>query len=830
VGLLFYPAVAVTGRLRYAQKFVAVGLVLLVPLAAVALIYVDQQRRAIEQVVRERHGVEYIAPLTVLTTHLVEARHKVVLSHGVARPDMSIDLARGDELDRRYGATLRTSEEWKLVRSLINAATHSDGDLITRFQAYNTAADELLGLIIRVGDRSDLTLDTDLDSFYLMDIMQSRLPLLLDYAGRATDRAAFTDSASLEANSDGFIELGVYNGVVSSTHKAIDRAVRTIAAETGDLEVRQVVLDHFGRLDVVTAAFDAQLRATVKNRRVGAALAGGADSVHTEATYFTTDAATAVDRLLLARMMALSTQAHRVEIGGALAATLAFYMFVGFYLSVIRPIRRIVATLDAVAVGDLTQRVAVDTHDELSLVARALNDTIAKTEVATNRLGRQATHDTLTGLPNRAYVLDRLDKALTQTRAGAMQPMAVLFIDLDRFKIINDSLGHAAGDAVLRTVAKRLTEALRPQDLVARLAGDEFVVIAERLVRLDEAVQVGERIVSELCRPITITTADTEREVGVGASIGIAFADGSTTSSPDDLLRDADVAMYQAKERGRGRVEIFDDRMRAAVESRLQIQSDLRLGLQTGQVGVHYQPILDVVTGRVIAFEALARWDHPDRGMIDARELVSVAEETGLISALGVVVLGEACRQAVHWRSTVPGHADLCITVNVSGRQFGEPTFVPTVAAVLADTGLDPAALWLEITESSIMAETGVTRAAVDGVKALGVHLAIDDFGTGYSSLAYLRQFPVSALKIDQSFIAGLGVDPEAEPIVSMIVSLATALRLTIVAEGVETADQFERLRRLGCTAAQGFYLGRPEPAEVVWQGISVAAQRARQL
>ena len=816
--LLFHPAVALTGRLRYAQKFVVVGLVLLVPLASVAVAYVRQQRDEIELTARERLGVELIAPLTVLTTHLVHARHEVVRSGGASRPDMSADLARLDELDRRFGATLNLTQEWQEVRRLIESARDTRGELIVRFQAYNTAADALLGLIVYVGDESGLTLDPHLDTYYLMDIVQGRLPVLLDIAGRATDRAAFADSGSLRATSDGFIELGVYNGVLSNTHKAIQRAARTVAARTANAGVRRTVLDHFARLDVVTTAFDQRLREAVHNRRVGAALADGADSVHSEATYFATDAAIALDLLLQERITALSARSTWVQAGGALAAILAVYLFIGFYLSVAVPIRLIVSTLGAVAAGDLTRRVAVRTRDELSFVARTLNDTIAQTEVATNRLARQATHDTLTGLPNRAFVLDRLDLALTRTRHEGAAPMAVLFIDLDRFKIINDSLGHAAGDAVLRTVAERLTRVLRPSDLVARLAGDEFVVITEGLERLDEAIPVAERIVEEVGRPITITLETGEREVGVGASVGIAFADGTKTEIPDDLLRDADVAMYKAKEEGRGRIAIFDDRMRTAVEARLAIREDLRHAIDNGQVQVHYQPIVDLAECRVLGFEALARWHHPERGMIDAREVVSVAEEAGLISALGGMILAEACRQAARWRAGRADAADLCIAVNVSGKQFGEPTFVPTVAAVLAGTGLDPSALWLEITEGSLMADTPTTAATVEAVRALGAQLVIDDFGTGYSSLAYLRRFPISVLKIDRSFIGGLGYDPEAEAIIEMIVSLAHTLRLRVVAEGVESAEQMTRLRSLGCTTVQGYHLGVPTSADQAWE------------
>ncbi|GIG48571.1 putative bifunctional diguanylate cyclase/phosphodiesterase [Dactylosporangium siamense] len=823
--MAFRPAAALTGRLRYAQKFVVVGLVLVVPLLAVALLYVDEQRADIAATARERHGVQFIGPLTILTTHLVNARHEVALSNGTARPDLSADLTRIDQLDRRLGATLGISADWHSVRRSTEAAGQSSGGALERVRIYDSAVDAVLAFIVKVGDQSGLTLDPDLDSYYLVQIVQNELPLLLDAVGRATDRASFADPRSLSPDADAFIELGVYNGVVASAHKAIKRASRSVEDLTADEAVRRTVKSHFARLDVVTAAFDRQLQEAVGTRRVGAALANGADSVRSEATYFATDSATALDRLLLTRIDTLTTRTQRVQLGAGIAAALAVYLFVGFYLSVISPIRRIVAVLHDVADGDLTSRVTVDTHDELGFVARALNDTIGKTEIATGRLGRQASHDTLTGLPNRAFALRRLDEALQRSRHGDRSPMAVLFIDLDKFKIINDTLGHAAGDTVLRTVAERLAGTMRPTDLVARLAGDEFVVIIEGLERPDEAVHVAERIVEEVSRPITIATQNGERDVAVGGSVGIAFPDGTRTASPDDLLRDADVAMYQAKAHGRGRVEIFDEDMYSAIEARMEIQDDLRAAIETDQLQIHYQPIVNLTDGEVVCFEAFVRWDHPTRGTVEAREVVALAEETGLIGGLGAAVLSRACQQAARWRTTRAGCADLRISVNVSGKQFGEPAFVPAVAAALTASGLDPDALWLEITETSIMSDTATTRATVEAVRALGVHLAIDDFGTGYSSLAYLRRFPVDVIKIDQSFTSALGHDPEAEAIVAMIVQLAATLHIHVVAEGVHGAEQLDCLLRLGCSAAQGFHLGPPAPADEVWDHIGDPAR-----
>jgi diguanylate cyclase (GGDEF)-like protein len=817
VGLLFGPAAALIGRLRYAQKFVVVGLVLLIPLGFVATAYVDLQRDQIAFSAKERSGVGYMAPLVALTARVAQGRHATVTAGG-AEAGIDEETAAVDAVDRRLGPVLGTAQAWPDARRLVIAARQATGAAADRYGAYSSAMEALLSLIVQVGDESNLTLDPDLDTYYLMDTLQFRLPVLLDNAGRGVDVALLAAAQPAGAETDALIQLGLTNGVLTATRTTITRAVATIAAKTADGEVRRSTVAGFRRLDDATAVLSATLTAAVKDRRPGRVRTDASDAVRTAAADFAADAATSLDRLLRVRIAGFSGRAHRVEAASGLAALLGAYLFAGFYLSVAPPIRRIVATLHAVAAGDLTRRVAVDTHDELSFVARALNETVATTEIATSRLAQQATHDTLTGLPNRALVLDRLGQALTRSRHGGT-PLAVLFIDLDRFKPINDSLGHHTGDEVLGEIAGRLT-ALLP-GAVARLGGDEFMVICEGLAHPAAAVGIAETVVAELSRPIVTGTGAAVRDVSVGASVGIAYADARADVTPADLVRDADVAMYQAKQRGRGRVEVFDDALRIAVERRLQTQDDLRHAIDGGQIRTFYQPIVDGRTAEVRGFEALARWQHPLRGLLGPGDFIEVAEETGLIVPLGAEILAQSCAQAVRWRLEHPGHAGLHVAVNVASAQLAHRTFVPTVAAVLADTGLDPDALWLEITETTIMADTEAAVETLRAIRALGVHLAIDDFGTGYSSLTYLRRFPVETLKIDRSFVAGIGHDREDEAIVDMILSLARALNLRVVAEGVETADQLGQLRQLGCGFMQGFHFGRPMPAELTREFLS---------
>jgi len=806
---LFGPAAALIGRLRYAHKFVVVGLVLLIPLGFVATAYVGLQRDQIAFSAKERSGVAYLAPLVDLAARVAQSRHAAVGGEAAADPD----TAAVDAVNRQYGAVLGTAPAWAAARRLVVAAQQPTGSAAERYASYNRALVALQDLIVQVGDESNLTLDPDLDTYYLMDTLQFRLPVLLDHAGRSADVALLALARPASAKTDALIDLGLTNGVLTTTRATIARAVATIIAKTADGDVRRRTMDNFRWLDSATAALTATVTAAVKDRDPAKVQLDASDAVRAAAAQFAAQAATSLDRLLQVRIDGFSARAYRVELASGLAALLGAYLFVGFYLSVAPPIRRIVATLHAVATGDLTRRVSVDTHDELSFVARALNETVAKTEIATNRLAQQATHDALTGLPNRALALDRLGGALARSRrTGAL--LAVLFIDLDRFKPINDSLGHHTGDEVLGEVAGRLTALLRGGDTAARLGGDEFMLICETLAAPAAAVEMAEAVVAEVSRPIMTGAGSAIREVNVGASVGLAFADGYTDLTPADLVRDADVAMYQAKQRGRGRVEVFDDALRIAVERRLQTQNDLRHAIDGGQIRTYYQPIVDGRTAAVLGFEALARWEHPVRGLLGPSDFIEVAEESGLIVPLGAVVLAQACGQAMRWQADHPGRDPLHVAVNVASGQLAHRSFVPTIAGVLADTGLNPDALWLEITETTIMADTEAAAETLRVIRALGVHVAVDDFGTGYSSLTYLRRFPVETLKIDQSFVAGLGHDREDEAIVEMILSLARALDLRVVAEGVETAEQFHQLRQWECGLMQGFYFGRPMPAD----------------
>jgi diguanylate cyclase (GGDEF)-like protein len=436
---------------------------------------------------------------------------------------------------------------------------------------------------------------------------------------------------------------------------------------------------------------------------------------------------------------------------------------------------------------------------------------------AERALAHQALHDHLTGLPNRSLLLDRLSQAVARL-GRADTRLGVLFFDLDHFKVINDSLGHDAGDRVLQAVAARVAGVLRPTDTLARLGGDEFVVVCEALEGPDDASAVADRIARALAPPID----EGVDELIVGASIGVVVT-GDDHADPAGLIRDADAAMYRAKEQGRGRAELFDEGMRLRVVGRLRQERALRRALQRDELRLHYQPVVSLPDLGVTGVEALVRWEHPERGLLAPAEFVPLAEETGLILELGDWVLAEACRQAAAWTGVLGEDRTLEVAVNLSTKQLSQADLAKRVAALLERYGLPPAqvALCLEITESLMLEDPMVTGGLLGDLARVGVRLAIDDFGTGYSSLAYLRRFPVHTLKVDRSFVSGLGLDADSRAVVAAIIELAHALGLEVVAEGVEEQVQLQALVELGCDRAQGFLFAHPAPPEALAELLS---------
>jgi diguanylate cyclase (GGDEF)-like protein len=456
----------------------------------------------------------------------------------------------------------------------------------------------------------------------------------------------------------------------------------------------------------------------------------------------------------------------------------------------------------------LARGVAVrDAAGRASRFAGSISD-IQERKSSQEKLLHDAFHDPLTNLPNRALFMDRVDHALRRVRRRADVHCAVLFLDLDRFKLVNDSLGHLQGDELLRQIAKRLEEVSRDGDTVARLGGDEFVLLLEEIRSVDETEMVAGRVQAALAAPFTIGV----QEIYSTASIGIAISSGEDRA--EDLLRDADTAMYSAKGAGKARHQLFQEGMRQDVASQLQLETDLRRAIEREELVLFYQPIVALSTNRVVGFEALARWRHPERGFLGPEDFIPLAEESGLIHALGRWVLQNASRALRRFIDRRPDYGPLSMSVNLSARQFTRPELVQEVAAIMRSDPLPPGSLRLEITETTIMTQAEQSIRILRGLKELGLQIQVDDFGTGYSSLSYLQRFQLDALKVDRSFVGALGAPGENPEIVRTIITLGKTLGMAVIAEGIETPRQQQILLQLGCDYGQGWRFSQPLDVE----------------
>jgi diguanylate cyclase (GGDEF)-like protein len=488
---------------------------------------------------------------------------------------------------------------------------------------------------------------------------------------------------------------------------------------------------------------------------------------------------------------------------GAVLAVLLAALGLLLHRRLARPMRRLTSAIRAAGGGQDGVWAPVEGPAELGEMAEAFNGMLGERRAREADLRHRATHDVLTGMPNRAALAEALSRTLADGR-----PAAVLFLDLDRFKLVNDTHGHAVGDALLVALGRRLMTVVRPGDTVARFGGDEFVVLCPGAEEADGALAIAQRLARALEEPFLVEG----HELFLTGSVGVAI--GAPDDGPEDILRDADTAMYRAKEQGRPGYAFFDQGMRERSQRRLALEQELHVALERGEFRLEYQPAFDLATGELIGAEALLRWDNGLRGPVSPGEFIPIAEETGLVLPIGEWVLREACRQAATWRREL-GHG-LRVSVNIAARQLTRPGLATQVLVALGETGAEPEDLVLEITEHGVLEDFAAAFRHLQEVRALGVRVSVDDFGTGWSSLSYLQRLPVDELKIDRSFVATLGVDGPSMAIVGSLVDMAHALGLQVVAEGVETADQLVELQRLGCDAVQGYLLARPARPEAL--------------
>ena len=588
-------------------------------------------------------------------------------------------------------------------------------------------------------------------------------------------------------------------------------------------EIRHRLVHMRRRIGDYEAALSYYMTASANRDRI-AQLKAEAANIAGELLKNTEDMAMQASRHAEERSAAALSRFDQARVLLSLALVVAFgvTVLVAAHLStsITRPVEALVRATRALQAGNLG--FSIETRDStelgelaghfnsMSLALRdgyaALQSEIEERKRAEARLLYDAFHDALTGLPNRALFQDRLEHVIESERRHAEQVYAVLFLDLDRFKVINDTLGHLVGDHLLVAIGERLADCVRPGDTVARLGGDEFGILLERIGEASDARQIAERIQKELARAVEVDG----HELFVTASIGIAMR-SERYQRPEQVLRDADIAMYQAKTNGKGRAEVFDAEMHGGVVDRLQLEADLRRALEHGdQLLLHYQPIVALRTGKLIAIEALVRWNKPGRGILPASEFVSLAEESGVVVAMGEWVFRAACAQLRTWQERVPSLAGVTLSINVSGQQFRRPEFVEELRATVREAGVDPRLVAIEVTEAVVMHQVEASASKLARLRDTGIQVHVDDFGTGYSSLSYLHRFPITAVKIDRSFVAGLPGHVESEEVIKAIVSIAESLDFDVIAEGVETPQQVQKLEELRCRYGQGYLLAKP--------------------
>ncbi|MBL6980893.1 MAG: EAL domain-containing protein [Anaerolineales bacterium] len=475
--------------------------------------------------------------------------------------------------------------------------------------------------------------------------------------------------------------------------------------------------------------------------------------------------------------------------------------------TITHPIRALTDVATQLSQGDLDQRVSIGAGAEIGLLADTMNSMADELQNTQKKLAYDALHDGLTNLPNRTLFLDRLNHAIKKTKRVGENFFAVIFLDIDRFKLVNDSLGHAIGDLLLIEIAKRLQNCLRPGDTVARLGGDEFAMLLENITETAQVTRIADRIQEILMQPNFLE----DNQIFISASIGIALSIDEDKSA-EDIIRDADTAMYRAKSQGKARYEFFDPDMHAAASSLMQLEVDLRQAIENQEFIVFYQPLISLESGRIVATEALIRWQHPNRGLLTPGVFMPILEETDMIIPVGEWVLQTACTQNKSWQDA--GHPELRIAVNFSARQF-EISYLPDmIQNVLDETGLSPETLELEITESVAIKDREQTIEILNAIHEIGVGISLDDFGSGYSSLSYLNKYPFQKLKADRSFVMGITDDPNEAAITAAIIAMAHSLKLRVVAEGVETKEQLDLLYDQDCDEVQGYYFSRPIPAK----------------
>ncbi|MFC0215299.1 EAL domain-containing protein [Paenibacillus chartarius] len=841
MGGFHISAVRIMNRLKYWQKFVLIGTLFLLPIVQTEYLLFSGIDKEIRFAKNERMGIEYANHIRNLLEALQQHRGIVnaFLSGDASFQEMIvrqqneiehsiITIDKVDrELDRQFHTTVHWSSikrKWVQLKQNLQRLQPQESfglhsELIQEsYQLHTSIVSNLLALIGTIKDASGLRIDPDHDSYYLMDVIIGKLPSVMETVGQ-TRGIGVGVAARRAITEEERTQLLILSGMIRTFMK--DLADMPVVFENTGLQddlhthIRETAAETNAFLDELNEQIIHAANITISPSEFFERATKVIDS-----GFRLYDAESPVlDRLLQQRIHHLQAKKQYIALFSCLIILLLLYLFVTFHISVLQTVLALKKAAVRIVGGDLTTRVDIDSKDELGHVSIAFNKMI---EAFDSMIAERARHekqieqlaffDALTGLPNRVLFNERLEHALAAAEKNNHM-LAVMFLDLDRFKHINDTLGHEAGDVLLKTVADRLTRCLRHDDLVSRMGGDEFMLFIPGIKSIGEVRVAAESIIGRFAEPIVVNG----HELVVSVSIGISLYpfDGN---SRDGLIKSADMAMYKAKGEGRNTFRIYDSSLHAMSTERLRLEVNLRRALERGEFTIYYQPRIGLTGGTIAAMEALVRWQHPESGLVSPAEFIPLAEEIGLIVPLGEWILETACRQNKRWQDD--GMDPFRISVNISAVQFHRDEFVKVVQRALQEASLEPQWLELELTESIVMNNAAKTIMKLRELKEAGVHISIDDFGTGFSSLSYLKYFPIDTLKIDRSFLQDVPDSPKDIAIIKTIIALARRLHLNVVAEGVESREQFLFLAARKCSEGQGYFFSRPMPASEAEQWI----------
>jgi diguanylate cyclase (GGDEF)-like protein len=820
----FFPGVSLMNRLSYLQKFSLIGLLFLLPIGLTLYLLISDLNQQIETVQLEQKGTEYNSTIRhfIEDIQLHRGLANIVLNKDMAFAEtlkhknnlITNDIKAVDSAEDKFNYSWKANSPWAdLKEEWITLQKKQDRlQPEESFFLHTEIIKQSLALVKNVSGYSKLKLDTDYHIY--VESLLIKLPEMLETIGQA--RGLIAGAAAKKTLSEPeVLRLITLSGTIAPQFEVVEKSILDF------MKTNNVNGKLRSDMEAFTETFGSLSRAineTVLNKAYivssdPVTLFGLGTKALDDGFKLYDEGLPLLNLQLIKKSNALHQKKYFIAGFTCMVWIVLVYLFVGFYLSVHRAIYKLMRSAARMSNGDLSERVLLDTKDELQSVGNAYNKMAASLEKILNERDNQeehikflAYHDALTGLPNRVLFQDRLGQALALA-ARNHELVGVMFLDLDRFKAINDTYGHSVGDILLQTVAERLKDCLRASDTVTRMGGDEFMLILSGLKDLEQITSLAEKLLSTLSLPLKLESI----ELTVFGSLGISVfpQDGN---DQETLIRNADAAMYNAKSSGRNNYQLYDANMNALAKERLQMEEALRKALIREELILHYQPRQHVISGQITGIEALIRWKHPDLGLLLPAEFIGLAEETGLILEIGEWVLRKACVQNKQWQQM--GLNPVRISVNISAMQFQREEFYQSVLHVLEDTGLEPTWLELELTESMVMHNAPMTIVKLNQLREIGVKISIDDFGTGFSSLSYLKLFPVDTLKLDNSFIQDVSADSKDAAITKTVIALARRLKLSVVAEGVETDEQLSFLRSRKCNEVQGFIISKPLSVE----------------